>query len=106
MSAKIDTPDPGVAPGMARLKGRILELQTTQKPPCLSLEVSSVVRAGPSTPVLAEGKVLEISIPSFLSEATSALEADKKIVCLIKYQQVSIADSNYPDWNLREISPL
>lgn len=106
MNANIDTPDPGVAPGMVRLKGRILELQTDHRPPFLALEVSSVVRAGPSTPVLAEGKVLEISIPSFLSDATASLKPDKKIVCLIKYQQVSIADSNYPDWNLREISPL
>lgn len=107
-SVKTDTMDfrppptgPGLPPGTARITGMIVSMSDPDGK--AEIKVLSVDEYGSSTPVIASGTTIQVSVSSSLKEK---LNENKKIVCLLNYQQVLGSGKNQPNWTLKKVSSI
>jgi hypothetical protein len=101
MDVRPPPPLPGLPPGTARITGMIVSLSGSDDN--AEIKVLSVDEYGSSTPVIASNTTMRVSVSKSLKEK---LKVDKKIVCLLNYQQVLGSGKNQTNWTLKKISPL
>lgn len=109
-------PDPG--PELARVEGIFLGMagsgthqadssrQSVQPERVIRLRITAVRETGSAIPPIGDDKEISVFIPAYLLDMIADWKKDKKIVSLLKYQQVSTSDSSVPRWVLRQFSAL